>query len=156
MINQKIKWDIIVDNISSLSMSLTEWSSFQWAINSENQSQNISIKLDSTSTWNLTSDSYISEISSNAEWYSNINLNGHTLYIWETKITSVDQIQTEETWNTTQITEATEDSISTGLITDNLNSEITWINIGSLVIWWIGIIAIIAVIWICIKVYIKK
>ena len=156
LINQNIKWDIIVDNISSLSMSLTEWSSFQWAINSENQSQNISIKLDSTSTWNLTSDSYISEISSNAEWYSNINLNGHTLYIWETKITSVDQIQTEETWNTTQITEATEDSISTGLITDNLNSEITWINIGSLVIWWIGIIAIIAVIWICIKVYIKK
>lgn len=142
LVNQEVQWDIIVDNISSLTMALTEWSSFQWAINSENQSQSISINLDSTSTWTLTSDSYISEISSDIEWYSNINLNGHTLYIWETAITSVNQIQTDEQW-----------TVSIQLTKD---SEVSTNNSSSLIIWWIGIIAIIVVIWICIKTYTKK
>lgn len=142
LVNQEVQWDIIVDNISSLSMSLIEWSSFQWAINSENQSQNISVKLDSSSTWTLTSDSYVSEISSNAEWYSNIYLNGYTLYIWETAVTSVDQIQTDEQWTlSVQLTE---------------DSEVSTNNSSSLIIWWIGIIAIIVVIWTCIKTYTKK
>lgn len=142
LVDQEAQWDIIVDNISSLTMALTEWSSFQWAINSENQSQSISINLDSTSTWTLTSDSYISEISSDIEWYSNINLNGHTLYIWETAITSVNQIQTDEQW-----------TVSIQLTKD---SEVSTNNSSSLIIWWIGIIAIIVVIWICIKTYTKK
>ena len=123
-------------------MSLIEWSSFQWAINSENQSQNISVKLDSWSTWTLTSDSYVSEILSNAEWYSNINLNGYTLYIWETAVTSVDQIQTSELWSIVVQSEDTEISTnnsSTGLI-------ICWI--------WIFVVAVI--VWICIKKYLKS
>ena len=47
--NQDIEWNIIVDDISSLTMNLVEWSEFMWAINSDNESQNISVNLDSTS-----------------------------------------------------------------------------------------------------------
>ena len=123
-------------------MSLIEWSSFQWSINSENQSQNISVKLDSWSTWTLTSDSYVSEILSNAEWYSNINLNGYTLYIWETAVTSVDQIQTSELWSIlvqSEDTEISTNNSSTGLI-----------------ICWIWILVVAVIVWICIKKYLKS
>ena len=143
LINQKVQWDIVIDSISSLSITLSEWSSFQWAINLDNQSQDISIKLDSTSTWTLDSDSYISSLESDAEWYNNINLNGHTLYIWENIITSVDQIQSKGIWTTTvQLIESTEHS------TNNSTSYI--------IIWGIWILIIIAIICICIKVYKKK
>lgn len=142
LVDQEVQWDIIVDNISSLSMSLIEWSSFQWAINSENQSQNISVKLDSWSTWTLTSDSYVSEILSNAEWYSNINLNGYTLYIWETAVTSVDQIQTSELWSIVVQSEDTE--IST-------NNSST-----GLIICWIWVLVVAVIVWMCIKKYLKS
>ena len=140
--NQDVQWDIIVDDISSLSMTLTEGSSFQWAINSENQSQNISVKLDSTSTWTLTSDSYISSLESNTEWYSNINLNWHILYIWENIVTSTEQLQQSESWLTT---------VELINKSNDLNFSTT-----NLILWWIGIIIVFIAILICIRTYTKK
>ena len=48
--NQKISGDIIVDNISTLDLSLKNGSSYIGKINSENTAKKISISLDSTST----------------------------------------------------------------------------------------------------------
>ena len=142
LINQEIKWDIIIDEISSLNMTLTEWSNFIWAINSSNESQNISVKLDNNSTWTLTSDSYISEISSDSEWYSNINLNWYTLYIWENIINSVDEIPAEE------------QHITTVELIKNPESPINNQNINKLLLWWISIILIIIIL--VLRIFIKK
>ena len=139
LVNQEIKWNIIVDNISSLTMDLTEWSSFVWAINTRNESQNIIIKLDNSSTWTLNSDSYISKLQSDTTWYSNINLNGYTLYIWEDAITSTNRLSQEESW------------ITTITLTKN-----EWLSTTDMVLWWIGIIAIIFALSICISTYFKK
>lgn len=143
LINQDIEWNIIVDDISSLTINLTEWSNYIWAINVDNQSQNISIKLDSTSTWTLDSDSYVSSLESDAEWYNNINLDGHTLYIWENIITSTDQLSQNQSWIET---------------VELVRDTTTWSNYSSinLILWWICIIAIIIAIWLCVKNYIKK
>ena len=143
LINQEVQWDIVIDNISSLSMTLSEWSIYTWAINTTNQSQNISVKLDSTSTWTLNSDSYISEIFSEVGWYSNINLNGYTLYIWETAITSVDQIQESEIW--------TISIQSDGNTEIQMTSSNTYFLIG-----WIWIVIIVVIIGVCIRTYMKK
>ena len=78
LINQDVDWDIIVDSISSLDMSITNGSSFKWAINTDNQSQDITVTLDSTSTWTLTADTYITKLNNN--WWT-INYNGHKLVV---------------------------------------------------------------------------
>ena len=73
--NQKISGDIIVDNISTLDLSLKNGSSYIGKINSENTAKKISISLDSTSTLTLTGDSYVSSLEDADSTYSNINFN---------------------------------------------------------------------------------
>lgn len=78
LINQDVEWDIIVDSISSLTMSITNGSNYEWAINTANESQDITVTLDSTSTWTLTADTYITTLNNN--WWT-INYNGHKLVV---------------------------------------------------------------------------
>ena len=84
--NQKISGDIIVDNISTLDLSLKNGSSYRGKINSENTAKKISISLDSTSTLTLTGDSYVSSLEDADSTYSNINFNGYKLYVNGTAI----------------------------------------------------------------------
>ena len=84
--NQKISGDIIVDNISTLDLSLKNGSSYIGKINSENTAKKISISLDSTSTLTLTGDSYVSSLEDADSTYSNINFNGYKLYVNGTAI----------------------------------------------------------------------
>ena len=79
--NQKAEWDIIVDSISSLKMSMSNSSNYVWAINSQNQSNNVTVRLDKSSTWTLTADSYITSLDNEVSDNSNINLNGYKLII---------------------------------------------------------------------------
>ena len=79
--NQKAEWDIIVDSISSLKMSMSNSSNYIWAINTENQSNNVTVSLDKSSTWTLTADSYITSLDNEVSDNSNINLNGYKLII---------------------------------------------------------------------------
>ena len=139
LVNQGVEWDIVVDDISSLTMNLTEWSNFVWSINSENESQNIVIKLDDSSTWTLVSDSYISKIQSEATWYSNINLNGYTLYVWWDAVEFTDWLSQEETWMAT-----------VELVKDE------WSSTTDIVLWWVGILAVIVALWIGVSIYLKK
>ena len=86
--NQKIEGDILVDNISTLDFNLANGSSYSGAINTENTAKTISITLDSSSTLTLTGDSYITSLNNEVSDNSNINLNGHTLYVNGKAITS--------------------------------------------------------------------
>lgn len=83
---QKISGDIIVDNISTLDLSLKNGSSYIGKINNENTAKKISISLDSTSTLTLTGDSYVSSLEDADSTYSNINFNGYKLYVNGTAI----------------------------------------------------------------------
>ena len=79
--NQKITGNILVDNISTLDLSLKNGSSYSGTINNENTAKAINISLDSTSSLTLTGDSYITSLSNEKTDNSNINFNGYKLYV---------------------------------------------------------------------------
>ncbi len=71
---QSLSGDIIVDEISFLEIQLTE-SAYTGAIRNDGA---VSVTLDSSSTWMLTGDSYVSEFNGDA---ANVISNGFTLYV---------------------------------------------------------------------------
>jgi hypothetical protein len=76
---QTLSGDILVDSISTLAMNLSNASSFTGSINSDGtQAVTLSVTIDSTSTWTLTADSYISSFNGSLD---NVVTNGHTLYV---------------------------------------------------------------------------
>ena len=84
--NQKINGDILVDNISTLDLSLKNGSSYSGIINGDNTAKTIKITLDSNSSITLTGDSYITSLEDADSSYSNINFNGYKLYVNGTPI----------------------------------------------------------------------
>ena len=86
--NQKIEGDILVDNISTLDLSLKNGSNYTGTINGENTAKTINITLDSSSSITLTGDCYITSLNNEVTDNSNINFNGHTLYVNGTAIKS--------------------------------------------------------------------
>lgn len=76
----------MVDAISSLVMNMTEGSYWEGALNSANDSQNITLKLDKSSKIKLTGDSYITSLEDEDSSYGNIDFNGHKLYVNGTAI----------------------------------------------------------------------
>jgi hypothetical protein len=77
--NQTLTGDITVDKISKLAMTMKASSTFTGSINSDGTTASAcSVTLDSTSTWTLTADSYVTEFNGSK---SNVNTNGHTLYV---------------------------------------------------------------------------
>jgi len=79
--NQKITGNILVDNISTLDLSLKNGSSYTGIINNENIAKTINIILDSNSSITLTGDSYITSLNNEVSNNSNINFNGYKLYV---------------------------------------------------------------------------
>ena len=79
--NQKIEGDILVDNISTLELSLKNGSSYVGAINSDNTAKTINLSLDSSSSITLTGDTYITSLNNEVSNNSNINFNGYKLYV---------------------------------------------------------------------------
>ena len=87
-IAQKLEGTILVGSDSSLTLELTEGSSFVGSISGEitnsksttvsTEVGTVSVTLDSTSTWTLTGDTYITEFNGDA---SNVISNGYTLYV---------------------------------------------------------------------------
>ncbi len=80
MTNQSATGSIVVDSISSLTMNLKNGSSFKGAINSANAGT-VSLVLDENSTLTLTGDTYVKSLTNANSTNSNINLNGHKLYV---------------------------------------------------------------------------
>ena len=86
MKKQEVNGDIIVDNISTLIMNLSENSNYTGAINSKKTAKSITLKLDSSSKITLTGDSYVTSLEDADSSYSNINFNGYKLYVNGTAI----------------------------------------------------------------------
>jgi hypothetical protein len=77
--DQTLTGDIKVDSISKLTMNISDSSNYKGSINSDGtEASALSVTLDSSSTWTLTSDSYVTEFNGSL---SNVNTNGHTLYV---------------------------------------------------------------------------
>lgn len=75
--DQTVEGDIVVDEISTLDLDMSG-SVLTGAINDDNSGGNISVSLDENSTWNLTSDCYISSFDGDI---SNINAGEFHLYV---------------------------------------------------------------------------
>ena len=85
---QKLSGAVLVGSNSTLTLNLSEGSSFEGYIggnivNAQGetvsaQTGTVSVTLDSESTWTLTADSYVSEFNGSA---SNVITNGYTLYV---------------------------------------------------------------------------
>lgn len=76
--NQNLVGNILVDEISSLELKITDGSAFSGTINSENAGGLVSVYIDSLSKWSLSDDSYVTEITGSIE---NIDLGDHKLYV---------------------------------------------------------------------------
>ncbi len=76
---QTAEGGITVDSISQLSMNIADSSSYTGAINPDGTTAAaLSVTLDSSSTWTLTGDSYITEFNGSMD---NVVTNGYTLYV---------------------------------------------------------------------------
>jgi len=79
--SQILDGDIVLDALSSLVLNLTESSAYTGTINGANTASSVTLTLDATSSITLTGDSYVTSLTDADTTYSNINLNGYTLYV---------------------------------------------------------------------------
>jgi hypothetical protein len=76
--SQVLGGKIKVDSISTLSLSLATGTNFTGSINEEKEGGKVSLAIDSTSTWTLTADSYVTDFTGALD---SVKTNGHTLYV---------------------------------------------------------------------------
>ena len=81
MTNQKIEGNIVIDNISTLNMTMNHDSSYKGTINSDKSAKSIKLTLDKSSKITLTGDSYVTSLDDEDHTYSNIDFNGYKLYV---------------------------------------------------------------------------
>lgn len=74
---QKLSGKITVDKVSSLTLKLTNKSTFKGTINSKKQTGTVKVTVNKGCTWTLTGDSYVTSLTN----HGRINTNGHTLYV---------------------------------------------------------------------------
>ncbi len=75
---QTMEGNITVDDISSLDMTLSDSSAFTGTINTSGTAGEVNVTLDSTSTWTLTGDSYVTSFTGDL---SQVVSNGYQLYV---------------------------------------------------------------------------
>lgn len=78
---QEVTGNIVVDTISTLSMSLTSNSSYTGIINGDKKAHEINLTLDKSSKIKLTGDSYVTSLDNEDSSNSNIDFNGYKLYV---------------------------------------------------------------------------
>ena len=76
--SQEFTGNILVDEISSLALTMKNGTSYEGAINPDGDGGTVDVTLDDNSTWTLTGDSYITSFDGDA---SNITANGYHLYV---------------------------------------------------------------------------
>ncbi len=120
--DQDIEGDIILDDISSLDMTM-EGSTYEGTINGSNASCDISISLSSDSVLILTGDSYITELENADTSNSNIQLNGYTLYVNGKAIDERDEKDEKYDVDEASATADTEASDSSEDVTESGDSQ---------------------------------
>ena len=76
--SQEFTGNILVDEISSLTLTMKNGTSYEGAINPDGDGGTVDVTLDDNSTWTLTGDSYITSFDGDT---SNITANGYHLYV---------------------------------------------------------------------------
>ena len=76
--SQEFTGNILVDEISSLALTMKNGTSYEGAINPDGDGGTVDVTLDDNSTWTLTGDSYITSFDGDT---SNITANGYHLYV---------------------------------------------------------------------------
>ncbi len=76
--DQALEGEIVVDEISSLRMTLSGSSAFTGTVNSEGEAGTVSLALKDNATWTLTGDAYLSSFQGDA---AQIQTNGHHVYV---------------------------------------------------------------------------
>ena len=76
--SQEFTGNILVDEISSLVLTMKNGTSYEGAINPDGAGGTVDVTLDDDSTWTLTGDSYITSFDGDT---SNITANGYHLYV---------------------------------------------------------------------------
>lgn len=76
--SQEFTGNILVDEISSLALTMKNGTSYEGAINPDGAGGTVDVTLDDNSTWTLTGDSYITSFDGDT---SNIAANGYHLYV---------------------------------------------------------------------------
>lgn len=79
--NQRIEGAIIVDNVSTLKMSLNDGSKYFGNIDFNNQAKKISLNVSSDSIISLDKDTYVDKLDNEVSDNSNIYLNGNKFYV---------------------------------------------------------------------------
>jgi hypothetical protein len=78
--NETLNGNITCDNISSVTVILQNSSDLTGYMNTENTAGSMSLTLDSTSTWNVTGNSYLTSLTDEDSSLSNIKDNGYDIY----------------------------------------------------------------------------
>lgn len=78
---QTLSGNISLDKLSTLTMKLSNSSTYTGTINAKNTAKKISLSLDSSSKIKLTGDSYVTSLNDADSSYSNIDFNGYKLYV---------------------------------------------------------------------------
>lgn len=81
MTKQRAIGNIVIDNISTLDITMKDNSYYEGIINGDNNAKEISLTLDSSSKIKLTGDCYVTSFSNSDSSNSNIDFNGYKLYV---------------------------------------------------------------------------
>ena len=84
--DQEIFGDIILDEISTLDLTLEDGSYYKGTINGANTAKNLSLKLSADSVIVLTGDTYLTSLENADETNMNIYLNGYKLYVEDVEV----------------------------------------------------------------------
>lgn len=88
---QSLKGDLTADKSSTIELNLQSESKLEGKINADNSAQNVKVKIDESSSWSLSDDSYINHIDAqiSGDHIDNIIGNGHNLYYQKTDCPSL-------------------------------------------------------------------
>ena len=143
MTNQKVAGDFIIDNISTLALTMKSGSVIVGVIDKENQAKNVTLAISSDSVLSLTADTYLDSLTNDDNTNSNIYSNGkYKLYVdgKEVSINSGSYDSSNVTSNTTDTTTTTDDN------TNTQNNNIFYYVIGGIALLVvIGVISVIVV-----------
>jgi hypothetical protein len=78
--NETLEGNITCDNVSSVTAILQNSTTLTGAINANNTAKSMNLTLDSTSNWNVTGTSYLTNFTDEDSTLSNIKDNGNTIY----------------------------------------------------------------------------
>lgn len=77
---ESLRGDVVANKISTVSVSLTNGTNWNGAMNPKRTAKSATLSLDASSVWEVTGNSYVSALNDEDTTLSNIHSNGHTIY----------------------------------------------------------------------------